>query len=63
MTLTIATLSLCIFIVLSQHLYNWGMRMLWNIMKEAGLVIYFVITILMVGFTYTLFQLLIEINK
>ena len=63
MALTIATISLCLFIVLIQHLSNWFIRRIFDKLGEysygpasAVLVVTFMISTL-------LFKLLIEINK
>jgi len=67
MALTIATVSLCLFIVMIQHLYNWIIRKAFQIMEEDGMgassglsVAGSIITLIV---TIALFKLLIEINK
>ena len=62
MAQTIATISLCLFIVMTQHLYNYMVRILFNKMQwsESLLV---ALTILMIIITSLSFRLLILINK
>ena len=62
MALTIATISLCLFIVMTQHLYNYMVRVYLNKMDDIpGLLVG--LTILMFIITGLLFRLLIVINK
>jgi hypothetical protein len=63
MALTIATISLCLFIVLVQHLFNWCTRKTIDIMEEhsAGLVM--ALIVLDFAITFIFFRLLLEINK
>ena len=67
MALTIATISLCLFIVLIQHLFNWVYRKSIEMMEQdetfnsygllvGGTALTFILT-------SVLFKLLIEINK
>lgn len=63
MVLTIATVSMCIWIVMFQHLYNWAIRKLWDKLEEDGLGVYVGLTILMVVVNCVMFNTLIEINK
>jgi hypothetical protein len=63
MALTIATISLCLFIVLIQHLYNWGIRKLIDVMGEHSFGPSISLTALALGITFLLFKTLIEINK
>ena len=68
MALTIATVSLCLCIVLVQHLYNWIIRKAFQIMEEDGmdasphglLLAGSIVTLIV---TIALFKLLIDINK
>jgi len=62
MALTIATISLCLFIVLIQHLYNYMVRVYLNKMDDIpGLLVG--LTVLMFIITGLSFRLLILINK
>jgi hypothetical protein len=63
MALTIATISLCLFIVVLQHLFNWFTRKTIDIMEEhsAGLVM--ALIVLDIAMTFILFRLLLQINK
>lgn len=63
MALTIATISLCIFIVLIQHLFNWAFRKILDIMEEYGYGLLIALSILSLGITFVLFRTVIEINK
>jgi hypothetical protein len=63
MTLTIATMSLCLFIIVIQHLYNWGMRKIIGIMEEHSLGPVIALSTLVFGITFLLFKFLLEINK
>ena len=63
MAQTIATISLCLYIILLQHLYNWTMRKMWDKLEEDGLGLYFGLTALMLGINYIIFDALIEVNK
>ena len=63
MALTIATISLCIFIVLIQHLFNWAFRKILDIMEEHGGGLLIALSILSLGITFVLFRTLIELNK
>ena len=63
MAQTIATISLCLCIILLQHLYNWTMRKMWNKLEEDGLGLYVGLTVLMLAINYIIFNTLIEINK
>jgi hypothetical protein len=63
MALTIATISLCLFIVLIQHLFNWYIRKLNDIMEEHGGGLIIASSVLVFGLTFILFRLLLEINK
>ena len=60
----IATVSLCIFIVGLQHLYNWVVRKIWDVFDIDGVPVLFVFaTFINIVVTYFLFGTLIEINK
>ncbi len=62
MAQTIATISLCLFIVLIQHLYNYMVRVYLNKMDDiSGLLVG--LTVLMFIITCLSFRLLILINK
>jgi hypothetical protein len=63
MALTIATISLCLFIVGLQHLFNWAFRKTLDIMEEHSAGLLFALSILVFGITFILFRLLLEINK
>jgi len=63
MALTIATISLCLFIIIVQHLYNWGMRKIIDTMGEYSYGPGTALTTIMIGLSFLLFKLLIEINK
>jgi hypothetical protein len=58
-----ATISLCLFIILTQHLFNWGVRKTIDIMGEhsAGLVM--ALIVLDIAITIILFRFLLVINK
>ena len=60
---TIATISLCIFIIVIQHLYNWSMRKLYDILGEYGIGLLISISVAVFGLTFILFRLLLQINK
>ena len=62
MAQTIATISICLFIVLTQHLYNYMVRILFNKMQWSES-LFIALTILMVMITCLSFRLLILINK
>lgn len=62
MAQTIATISICLFIVLTQHLYNYMFRILFNKMQWSES-LFIALTILMVMITCLSFRLLILINK
>jgi hypothetical protein len=62
MALTIATISLCLFILIIQHLYNYMVRVYLNKMDDIpGLLV--ALTLLMLMITGLSFRLLILINK
>jgi hypothetical protein len=63
MAQTVATISICLFIVIVQHFFNWSIRRWNDIMGEhgGGLLIALSITMLMI--TVLLFRLLLIINK
>ena len=63
MALTIATVSMCIWIVMFQHLYNWAMRKIWEKLEEDGSGVYIGLTILMALINCMLFEALIKISK
>jgi len=64
MALTIATISLCLFIVLIQHLFNWVFRKTLDIMEEHSAGLIFGLITLVFGITnFILFRLLLQINK
>ena len=63
MALTIATISLCLFIIAVQHLYNWGIRKLIDVMGGASFGPSFSLTALVIGITFVLFKTLIELNN
>lgn len=63
MAQTIATISLCLCIILLQHLYNWTMRKMWDKLEEDGIGLYAGLTVLMLAINYLIFNTLIEINK
>lgn len=63
MAQTIATIALIISIIVLQHLYNWAMRKLFNLDKEAFGGIMFAASCIMFVVTFFLFRLLLEINK
>jgi hypothetical protein len=63
MAITIATISLCLFIVLIQHLFNWVFRKTLDIMEEHSAGLIFALITLVFGITYVLFRLLLQINK
>jgi hypothetical protein len=67
MAQTIATISLCIFIVLIQHLFNWLFRKSIEMMEHDETVTSYGLfvggTALTFILTSVLFKLLIEINK
>jgi hypothetical protein len=66
MAQTIATISLCLFIVLIQHIFNWLFRKSIDMLEHdetiasSGL---FIATALTFIITCVLFKLLIAINK
>jgi hypothetical protein len=62
MALTIATISLCLFIVLIQHLYNYMVRVYLNKMDDIPSLLVG-LTVLMFIITGLSFRLLILINK
>jgi presenilin-like A22 family membrane protease len=63
MAQTIATISLCIFIILIQHLYNWLIRKINNVMEEDGIALLLGLSVAVFALTFFLFKLLLEINK
>ena len=67
MAQTIATISLCLFIVLIQHLYNWGFRKSINMLEKDETITSYALYVVGTAFTFiitsVLFKLLIEINK
>jgi hypothetical protein len=63
MAQTIATISLCIFIILIQHLYNWLTRKIHNVMEEHGIPLHLGLSVAVFAITFFLFKLLLEINK
>jgi hypothetical protein len=63
MAQTIATISLCIFIILIQHLYNWLIRKINNVMEEDGIGLLLGLSTAVCAITFLLFKLLLEINK
>jgi hypothetical protein len=67
MALTIATISLCLFIVLIQHLFNWVFRKSIEMMEHDETVNSYGLfvggTALTFILTSVLFKLLIEINQ
>jgi len=63
MVLIIATMSLCLFIIAIQHLYNWGMRKIIDIMEEQSFGPVIALSTLVFGVTFLLFKFLLEINK
>jgi hypothetical protein len=63
MAQTIATVSLCIFIILIQHLYNWLIRKINNVMEEDGIGLLLGLSVAVFALTFFLFKLLLEINK
>jgi hypothetical protein len=63
MAQTIATISLCIFIILIQHLYNWLIRKIHNVMEEDGIGLLLGLSVAVFALTFFLFKLLLEINK
>jgi hypothetical protein len=63
MAQTIATISLCLFIIIVQHLYNWGMRKIIDMMGQYSFGPGTALTTIMIGLSFLLFKLLIEINK
>jgi len=67
MALTIATISLCIFILLIQHVFNWLFRKSIDMLEHdetiASSGLFIAGTALTFIITCVLFKLLIEINK
>jgi hypothetical protein len=63
MAQTIATISLCIFIILVQHFYNWLMRRIYDVMEEFGAPLHLGLSVAVFAITFFLFKLLLEINK
>ena len=63
MALIIATISLCLFIITIQHLYNWGMRKIIDKLDEHSYGLVTALTVLMIALSFLLFKTLIEINK
>lgn len=60
----IATISLCIFIVALQHLYNWVVRKIWSVFDVDGVPgLWFAATFINIVVTYFLFDTLLTINK
>jgi hypothetical protein len=59
----IATISLCIFIIAIQHLYNWFIRKIYDKTEDDGIGL--ILAVLTAGFaiTFLLFKLLLQINK
>ena len=63
MAQTIATIALIISIIVLQHLYNWAMRKLFDLDDDSAPVFILAASGAMIGLTYILFTLLLEINK
>ena len=63
MALTIATISLCLFIMAIQHLYKWCMRKVIDNLGQYSFGPAAALTMLMIGLSILLFKLLIGINK
>lgn len=59
----IATVSLCIFIVALQHLYNWVIRKIWDVFDSDGIILCLFTSFINVSITFYLFDTLIKINK
>ena len=59
----IAIISLVIFIVLIQHVYNWLVRKIWSVLEDNGIFLCIMATFIWAVSTLTLFKLLIEISK
>jgi hypothetical protein len=62
MAQTIATISLCLFIIVLQHLHNWVIRKLNDVMEEYSSGLLIASSVLVVGITFILFRLLLQIN-
>jgi len=62
MAQTIATISLCLFIIVLQHLHNWVIRKLNDVMEEHSSGLLIASSVLVVGITFILFRLLLQIN-
>lgn len=63
MALTIATISICILIVLLQHIYALVIRLMWEKLEEDGVGLYAGLTVIMIVFNYFLFNTLIQLYK
>lgn len=63
MAQTIATIALIICIIVLQHLYNWAVRKIHELDNDSFPQLFFAVTAAMIGLTYGLFILLLEINK
>ena len=59
----IATIALIICIIVLQHLYNWAVRKINELDNGSSPQLFFALTAAMIGVTYVLFILLLEINK
>ena len=63
MAQTISTIALIICIIVLQHLYNWAVRKIHELDNDSFPQLFFAVTAAMIGLTYGLFILLLEITK
>lgn len=63
MAQTIATIALIISIIVLQHLYNWAVREIFELDDDSAPVLILAASVTMIGVTFFLFKLLLEINK
>lgn len=59
----IATVSLFIFIIVIQHLYNWAFRKIYNRLVDGSIPLLLGLTSAVFAITFLLCQLLLGINK
>jgi hypothetical protein len=63
MTQQIATVSLFIFIIVIQHLYNWSSRKLYDKLGYDSIALLLALTTFVFVITFALCELLLGINK
>jgi uncharacterized membrane protein len=63
MAQTVATISICLFIVIAQHFYNWSLRKMFDMLGEHGAGLLLALSVTMTLITILLFRLLLIINK